>query len=162
MESNVVSGIAYSRDEAKMTLVSVADCPGIAAAIFGQLSDAGVNVDMIIQNIAEDGRTDMTFSCPTDQVMRAEKALQDSNPESQVNFQQLIADTNVAKISAVGIGMRSQSGVAAKMFKTLSDEGINIKVIATSEIKISVLIDRKYMELAVQALHDAFELEKTP
>ena len=162
MESNVVSGIAYSRDEAKMTLVSVADRPGIAAAIFGHLSDAGVNVDMIIQNIAEDGRTDLTFSCPTEQVIRAERALQDGNSKNHVNFQQLIADTNVAKISAVGIGMRSQSGVAAKMFKTLSDEGINIKVIATSEIKISVLIDRKYMELAVQALHDAFELDKNP
>ncbi|MFZ9071420.1 MAG: aspartate kinase [Paracoccaceae bacterium] len=159
MESNVVSGIAYSRDEAKMTLVSVADRPGTAAAIFGRLSDTGINVDMIIQNIAEEDLTDMTFSCPTDQVVRAEKALLAAKAEGQVSFKELIADTNVAKISAVGIGMRSQSGVAAKMFKTLSDEGINIKVIATSEIKISVLIDRKYMELAVQALHDAFELE---
>ncbi len=159
MESNVVSGIAYSRDEAKMTLVSVADRPGTAAAIFGRLSDAGINVDMIIQNIAEEDLTDMTFSCPTDQVVRAEKALLAAKADGQVSFKELIADTNVAKISAVGIGMRSQSGVAAKMFKTLSDEGINIKVIATSEIKISVLIDRKYMELAVQALHDAFELE---
>ena len=160
MESNVVSGIAYSRDEAKMTLVSVADRPGIAAAIFGPLSEAGVNVDMIIQNIAEEGRTDMTFSCPTDQVARAEQAMQEAKSSGDINFHDLIADTNVAKVSAVGIGMRSQSGVAAKMFKTLSDEGVNIKVIATSEIKISVLIDRKYMELAVQALHDAFELEK--
>jgi aspartate kinase len=160
MESNVVSGIAYSRDEAKMTLQSVADRPGIAAAIFGPLSNAGVNVDMIIQNIAEEGRTDMTFSCPTDQVIRAEKALNDAKDAGELNFADLIADTNVAKISAVGIGMRSQSGVAAKMFQTLSDEGINIKVIATSEIKISVLVDRKYMELAVQSLHDAFELEK--
>ena len=160
MESNIVSGIAYSRDEAKMTLVSVADRPGIAAAIFGPLSEAGVNVDMIIQNIAEAGRTDMTFSCPTDQVIRAEKALQDAKDTGVINFSELIADTQAAKVSAVGIGMRSQSGVAAKMFKTLSDEGINIKVIATSEIKISVLIDRKYMELAVQSLHDAFELDK--
>ena len=160
MESNVVSGIAYSRDEAKMTLVSVEDRPGIAAAIFGPLSDAGVNVDMIIQNIGEDGLTDMTFSCPTDQVLRAQKALNATKDSGALKYDELIADTNVAKISAVGIGMRSQSGVAAKMFKTLSDEGINIKVIATSEIKISVLIDRKYMELAVQALHDAFELEK--
>ena len=159
MESNVVSGIAYSRDEAKMTLVSVADRPGTAAAIFGRLSETGINVDMIIQNIAEEDLTDMTFSCPTDQVVRAEKALLAAKADGQVSFKELIADTNVAKISAVGIGMRSQSGVAAKMFKTLSDEGINIKVIATSEIKISVLIDRKYMELAVQALHDAFELE---
>ena len=160
MESNVVSGIAYSRDEAKMTLISVADRPGIAAAIFGPLSEAVINVDMIIQNIAEEGRTDMTFSCPTDQVLRAEKALNDAKSEGEINFSQLVADTNVAKISAVGIGMRSQSGVAAKMFRTLSNEGINIKVIATSEIKISVLVDRKYMELAVQSLHDAFELEK--
>ncbi len=160
MENRPVSGVAYSRDEAKMTLVSVADRPGIAAAIFGPLSDAGVNVDMIIQNIAEEGRTDMTFSCPTDQVKRAEKALNDAHERGDINFHGLVADTDVAKISAVGIGMRSQSGVAAKMFKTLSDEGVNIKVIATSEIKISVLVDRKYMELAVQALHDAFELEK--
>ncbi|SMC89173.1 aspartate kinase [Primorskyibacter flagellatus] len=160
MENRPVSGIAFSRDEAKMTLVSVADRPGIAAAIFGPLSDAGVNVDMIIQNIAEEGRTDMTFSCPTDQVLRAEKALTEAKTRGEINFNELIADKDTAKISAVGIGMRSQSGVAAKMFKTLSNEGINIKVIATSEIKISVLIDRKYMELAVQALHDAFELEK--
>ncbi|SDI68269.1 aspartate kinase [Lutimaribacter saemankumensis] len=160
MENRPVSGIAYSRDEAKMTLVSVADRPGIAAAIFGPLAESGVNVDMIIQNIAEEGRTDMTFSCPVDQVKRAEKALNDAKTAGHINFHDLIADTDVAKVSAVGIGMRSQSGVAAKMFKTLSDEGINIKVIATSEIKISVLIDRKYMELAVQALHDAFELEK--
>jgi len=159
MESNVVSGIAYSRDEAKMTLVSVEDRLGTAAAIFGRLSEANVNVDMIIQNIAEDGRTDMTFSCPTDQVARAEKALLDAKTENHVDFVDLIADMNAAKVSAVGIGMRSQSGVAAKMFKTLSDEGINIKVIATSEIKISVLIDRKYMELAVQSLHHAFGLE---
>ena len=158
MESNVVSGVAYSRDEAKMTLVSVADRPGIAAAIFVPLSEAGINVDMIIQNIAEGGRTDMTFSYPIDQVNKAEKSLHNAKETGLINFQELIADTNVAKISAVGIGMRSQSGVAAKMFQTLSDEGVNIKVIATSEIKISVLIDRKYLELAVQSLHDAFEL----
>ncbi|WP_135501486.1 aspartate kinase [Roseovarius aestuariivivens] len=160
MESNVVNGIAYSRDEAKMTLISVADRPGIAAAIFTPLSDAGVNVDMIVQNISEEGRTDMTFSCPTNQVARAEKALTDAKKKGDLNFHDLVADTNVAKISAVGIGMRSQSGVAAKMFQTLRDEGINIKVISTSEIKISVLIDRKYLELAVQALHDAFGLDK--
>ena len=160
MESNVVNGIAYSREEAKMTLVSVADRPGIAAAIFGPLAEAGVNVDMIVQNIAEDGRTDMTFSCPTEQVKRAEMALQAAKEAGDINYRELLADTEVAKVSAVGIGMRSQSGVAARMFRTLSDEGINIKVIATSEIKISVLIDRKYMELAVQALHDAFELDR--
>ncbi|WP_425045960.1 aspartate kinase [Primorskyibacter sp. S87] len=159
MESNVVSGVAYSRDEAKMTLLSVADRPGIASIIFGCLSDAGVNVDMIVQNISEEGRTDMTFSLPTDQVKRAEKALTDIKGKD-LNYAELVTDMDVAKVSVVGIGMRSQSGVAAKMFKVLSDEGINIRVITTSEIKISVLIDRKYMELAVQALHDAFELEK--
>ncbi len=160
MESKVVAGVAYSRDEAKMTLLSVADRPGIAATIFTSLSDAGVNVDMIVQNISEEGRTDMTFSCPTDQVARAERALAETKEHGVLNFAELVADTDVAKVSVVGIGMRSHTGVAAKMFKVLSDERINIKVITTSEIKISVLIDRKYMELAVQALHDAFELEK--
>ncbi|MBY6138928.1 aspartate kinase [Leisingera daeponensis] len=160
MESNVVNGVAYSRDEAKLTVQSVADRPGIAATIFTTLSDAGVNVDMIVQDVSEDGRTDMTFSCPTDQVARAEKALLAIKEQGELNYAELLADKDVAKVSVVGIGMRSQSGVAAKMFKVLSGEGINIKVITTSEIKISVLIDRKYMELAVQALHDAFELEK--
>ena len=160
MESNVVAGVAFSRDEAKMTLVSVADRPGIAAAIFTALSEGGVNVDMIVQNISEEGRTDMTWSCPVDQVKRAEKAMEKATGDGVINYQELIADTDVAKVSVVGIGMRSHTGVAAKMFQVLSGEGINIKVITTSEIKISVLIDRKYMELAVQALHDAFELDK--
>ena len=160
MESNVVAGVAYSRDEAKMTLISVADRPGIAAAIFGPLSEAGVNVDMIVQNISEEGRTDMTFSCPVDQVKRAERAMTDARERGEINFHDLVADTEVSKVSVVGIGMRSHAGVAAKMFRALRDENINIKFITTSEIKISVLIDRKYMELAVQALHDAFELEK--
>lgn len=160
MESNVVAGVAFSRDEAKMTLISVADRPGIAALIFTALSDAGVNVDMIVQNISEEGRTDMTFSCPTDQVARAEAAIAEAKTTGTINFAELIADTEVAKVSVVGIGMRSHTGVAAKMFQVMSTEGINLKVITTSEIKISVLIDRKYMELAVQALHDAFELDK--
>ena len=160
MESNVVAGVAYSRDEAKMTLISVADRPGIAAAIFGPLSKSGVNVDMIVQNISEDGRTDMTFSCPTDQVLRAEKSLQTAKDSGAINYHNLVADETVAKVSVVGIGMRSHAGVAATMFEALHGEGINIKVITTSEIKISVLIDRKYLELAVQTLHDAFELEK--
>ena len=160
MESNVVAGVAFSRDEAKMTLVSVADRPGIAALIFTALSDAGVNVDMIVQNISEEGRTDMTFSCPVDQVARADAAMAEAKANGTINFAELIADTEVAKVSVVGIGMRSHTGVAAKMFQVMSNEGINLKVITTSEIKISVLIDRKYMELAVQALHDAFELDK--
>ena len=160
MESKAVAGVAYSRDEAKMTLVSVADKPGIAAAIFGPLADAGVNVDMIVQNISEDGRTDMTFSCPVDQVLRAQKAMEEAQASGAINYHDLVADEGVAKVSIVGIGMRSHAGVAAKMFATLRDENINIKVITTSEIKVSVLIDRKYMELAVQALHDAFDLDK--
>ena len=160
MESNVVAGVAYSRDEAKMTLISVADRPGIAAAIFGPLSKSGVNVDMIVQNISEDGRTDMTFSCPTNQVLREEKSLQTAKDTGTINYHNLVADESVAKVSVVGIGMRSHAGVAATMFEALHGEGINIKVITTSEIKISVLIERKYMELAVQTLHDAFELEK--
>ena len=168
MESKVVSGVAYSRDEAKMTLVTVEDRPGIAAAIFGPLSDAGVNVDMIVQNISErnyeghpEAVTDMTFSCPINQVARARKAMEDARVAGHIKYDDLIVDTEVAKVSVVGIGMRSHAGVAAIMFKALSAENINIKVISTSEIKISVLIDRKYMELAVQALHDAFELEKS-
>ncbi len=160
MESNVVAGVAYSRDEAKMTVISVADRPGIASTIFTALSDEGVNVDMIVQNISDEGRTDMTFSCPTNQVARAEQALLRVKEKGDLNYAELVADNDVCKVSVVGIGMRSQSGVAAKMFKVLSDEGINIKVITTSEIKISVLVDRKYMELAVQSLHDAFELDK--
>ncbi len=160
MESNAVAGVAFSRDEAKMTLISVADKPGIAAAIFGPLADAGVNVDMIVQNISEDGRTDMTFSCPTDQVLRAAKAVNEAAARGEIAFHDLVTDDGVAKVSVVGIGMRSHAGVAAQMFKALRDENINIKVITTSEIKISVLIDRKYMELAVQALHDTFGLDK--
>ena len=167
MESKVVSGVAYSRDEAKMTLVRVEDRPGIAAAIFGPLADAGVNVDMIVQNISEtdapgDKRayTDMTFSCPTNQVLRAQKAIEEARDKGLFAYARLVVDSDVAKVSVVGIGMRSHAGVAARMFSALAAENVNIKVIATSEIKISVLIDRKYMELAVQALHDAFELDK--
>ncbi|HQU68437.1 MAG TPA: aspartate kinase [Albidovulum sp.] len=168
MESKVVSGVAYSRDEAKLTLVTVEDRPGVASAIFGPLSEAGVNVDMIVQNISEKDYdeahpgavTDMTFSCPVNQVARAKKAMEDARAAGKIKYEDLVVDTDVAKISVVGIGMRSHAGVAARMFEALAKENVNIKVIATSEIKISVLIDRKYMELAVQALHDAFELEK--
>ncbi|MCC7320351.1 MAG: aspartate kinase [Rubellimicrobium sp.] len=160
MEKKAVAGVAYSRDEAKVTLLAVADRPGIAAAIFGPLADAGVNVDMIVQNISEDGTTDMTFSCPVDQVEKARKAVEEARRRGDYSFADLIEDQGVAKVSVVGIGMRSHAGVAARMFKALAAEGINIKVITTSEIKISVLIDRKYMELAVQALHEAFDLDK--
>lgn len=167
MESKVVSGIAYSRDEAKITLVTVEDRPGISAAIFEPLAEAGVNVDMIVQNISEKDYenhpgavTDMTFSVPVGQVERARKCVEDARAAGHIAYDDLVVDDNVAKVSVVGIGMRSAAGVAARMFRALADENINIKVIATSEIKISVLIDRKYMELAVQALHDAFALDK--
>jgi aspartate kinase len=159
VESRVVSGIAHSRDEAQVTLISVADRPGIAAAIFGPLAEAGVNVDMIVQNIAEEGRTDMTFSCPVDDVEKAGRALEGAKAAGGINFHALDVNEEVAKVSIVGIGMRSHAGVAHKMFAALAEEGVNIRVITTSEIKVSVLIDRKYLELAVQALHDAFELE---
>lgn len=168
MESKVVSGIAFSREEAKITLFTIEDRPGVASAIFGPLADAGINVDMIVQNISEKNYdeahpgavTDMTFSCPINQVDRAKKALEDAQKAGKIGYDDLIIDTDVAKVSVVGIGMRSHAGVAAKMFSALSAENVNIKVISTSEIKISVLIDRKYMELAVQALHDAFDLDK--
>jgi aspartate kinase len=167
MESRAVSGVAYSRDEAKLTLVTVEDRPGIAAAIFGPLAEAGVNVDMIVQNISEkdygghsSAVTDMTFSCPVDQVARARKALENARASGAIAYDDLVVDTDVAKVSVVGIGMRSHAGVAAQMFSALAAENVNIKVITTSEIKISVLIDRKYMELAVQALHDAFGLDQ--
>ncbi|MEM7506619.1 MAG: aspartate kinase [Pseudomonadota bacterium] len=157
VEKNVVSGVAYSRNEAKVTLVKVPDRPGVAAAIFGPLSDAGVNVDMIVQNIGEDGATDMTFSVSTDEVEKARDAL--ARAQDDIRYAGLIVDDEVAKVSIVGVGMRSHAGVAQTMFSALAEEGVNIKVITTSEIKVSVLIDRKYMELAVQGLHKAFGLE---
>ncbi|MEL6767482.1 MAG: aspartate kinase [Pseudomonadota bacterium] len=159
LEQNVVSGVAYSRDEAKLTLLKVPDRPGIAASIFGPLADAGVNVDMIVQNIGADGMTDMTFSTSLADVARARAALDAA--QGDIRAQDLVVDETVAKVSVVGIGMRSHAGVAQRMFKALADEGVNIKVITTSEIKVSVLIDRKYMELAVQALHEAFDLATT-
>ena len=167
MESKVVSGVAYSRDEAKITLVTVEDRPGISAAIFAPLAEEGVNVDMIVQNISERNYehhsgavTDMTFSVPIAQVERARHAMEEARTKGRIAYDDLAVDTEVAKVSVVGIGMRSHAGVAARMFKALADENINIKVISTSEIKISVLIDRRYMELAVQALHDAFQLDR--
>ena len=160
MESRVVSGVAHSRDEAKVTVIGVPDRPGIAAALFGPLAEAGVNVDMIVQNIGADGRTDMTFSCPVDELPRAIAAIDAARASGALDFSGIDTDEDVAKVSIVGIGMRSQAGVAHHMFQALARDGVNIKVITTSEIKVSVLIDRKYLELAVQALHDAFDLDK--
>jgi aspartate kinase len=161
VESRVVSGIAHSRDEAKITIEDVPDLPGVAAAIFGRLADAGVNVDMIVQNIGIDGRADVTFSCPVDDIPRAHQALDQLRRNGEVDYSNVLTDAETAKVSIVGIGMRSQAGVAHRMFEALARDGINIKIITTSEIKVSVLIDRKYMELAVQALHDAFGLDQT-
>ncbi len=158
MEKNVVAGIAFSRDEAQMTLLSVADRPGIAAAIFGPLAAAGVNVDMIVQNVSEDGRTAVTFSLPVSQAARARQAMEEVRASGELSYGRLVTEEGLAKVSVVGIGMRSHAGVASRMFAALRDESINIKVISTSEIKISVLIERKYLELAVQALHEAFGL----
>ncbi|MEM1382343.1 MAG: aspartate kinase [Pseudomonadota bacterium] len=158
VEQNVVSGIAFQRDEAKITLVKVPDRPGVAASIFGPLAEAGVNVDMIVQNIGADGMTDMTFSVSATEVVPARAALEDA--AEAIGYAGLLLDDEVAKVSVVGIGMRSHAGVAQKMFAALAADGVNIKVITTSEIKVSVLIDRKYMELAVQALHKAFALDR--
>jgi aspartate kinase len=157
MEKPIVSGIAYSRDEAKVTLRRVPDRPGVAARIFGPLSDANVNVDMIVQNIGEDGNTDMTFTVSRADLPRARDILEKAKEE--LNYGSLIADPDVTKISVVGIGMRTHAGVASTMFKALSEKGINIQVISTSEIKVSVLVAADYTELAVRALHTAYGLD---
>ena len=160
LESKIISGISCSKEEAKITLTGVDDKPGVAAAIFGPLSESGINVDMIIQNISENNSTDLTFSCPSSQVLAAEEAIKMASKKNEISFKTHIIDANVAKVSLVGIGMRSHTGIAKKMFEALASENINILVISTSEIKISILVEQKYMELAVQTLHDAFELEK--
>jgi aspartate kinase len=158
VEKQVVSGIAYSRDEAKVTLTKVADRPGVAAAIFGPLADAAINVDMIVQNISDDGKaTDMTFTVGKADLDRCVKLLNDQ--KGKLGFVDLKPDPNVVKVSVIGVGMRSHAGVALAMFRTLADKGINIQVISTSEIKISVLIDAQYLELALRALHTAYELD---
>ncbi|HVC55778.1 MAG TPA: aspartate kinase [Stellaceae bacterium] len=158
VEKRVVSGIAYSRDEAKITVQHVADRPGVAAAIFGPLADAAVNVDMIVQNVSEDGRTtDLTFTVARTDLDRAVAVLEGCR--AQLGFDSLRPDANVVKISVIGVGMRSHAGVAKLMFQTLADKGINIQVISTSEIKVSVLIAAEYAELALRALHTAYGLD---
>ena len=160
VENKVIAGVAFSRDEAKLTVTGIEDRPGIAANIFGKLADQSVNVDMIVQNVSENGLTDMTFSCPVDQVARAKEALKKDAKKNILKYRQLLIDEEIAKVSIVGIGMKTHAGIAKMMFESLAKESINIIVISTSEIKISVLISRKYLELAVQTLHDTFELEK--
>ena len=158
VEQQVVSGIAYSKDEAKITLVKVADRPGIAAGIFGPLADAAINVDMIVQNVSEDGKsTDLTFTVTKADLDRTVQVLE--SRKADLDYKAITPDPNVVKISVIGVGMRSHAGVAQTMFKTLADRGINIQVISTSEIKISVLINEEYTELALRALHTAYGLD---
>jgi aspartate kinase len=157
VEKQNVSGIAYSRDDAKITLRRVPDRPGIAAAVFGALTDHNVNVDMIVQNVSADGLTDMTFTVSKSDLPRAQATLAEA--KTQIGFSEVLADPNVAKISVVGVGMRSHAGVANTMFRALADKAINIQVISTSEIKVSVLVAAEYTELAVRALHTAYGLD---
>jgi aspartate kinase len=158
VEKQVVSGVTYSSDEAKITLLRVPDRPGVAAAIFGPLADAGINVDMIVQNVSEDGKTtDLTFTVGRADLERAVSLLETHH--DGIPWQRIIPDRNVVKVSVVGVGMRSHSGVARTMFKALADKNINIQVITTSEIKVSVLIAADYTELAVRTLHSAFDLD---
>ena len=159
LEQEVVTGIAYAKDEAQISLRRVEDRPGVAAAIFGPLAEAHVNVDMIVQNISEAGtHTDMTFTVPASDVEKAKAAL--AAKQSEIGYDVIQSETELAKISVIGIGMRSHSGVAASAFKALSQKGINIKAITTSEIKISILIDGAYAELAVRTLHSCYGLDK--
>jgi aspartate kinase len=158
LEKSVVSGIAFSKDEAKITVTRVADRPGVAAAIFGPLAESNINVDMIVQNVSLDGSsTDITFTVPRADLPRAVERLEKAR--TGLKFAEIKSDTNVAKVSVIGVGMRSHAGVALKMFETLAGKGINIQVISTSEIKISVLVAAEYTELAVRALHTAYELD---
>jgi aspartate kinase len=159
VEQAIVSGITYSRDEAKITLTNVPDLPGAAAGIFGPLTDAAIIVDMIVQNGAADGTTtDMTFTVGQEDLSRAVKVLEDLRDD--LGYADLRADANVVKVSVIGVGMRSHAGVAQSMFKTLAEKGINIQVISTSEIKISVLVAEEYTELAVRGLHAAYGLDQ--
>lgn len=159
VEQQLVSGIAYSRDEAKITLVKVPDKPGVAAAIFGPLADGGINVDMIVQNTSEDGKfTDMTFTVGRAEFERAIHIIERNH--SSIGYQKLLTDKGVAKVSVIGVGMRAHAGVAQAMFKTLAEKGINIQVISTSEIKISVLIAAEFTDTAVRALHTTYGLDK--
>jgi len=158
VEKKPVSGIAYSRDEAKITLHRIDDQPGVAAKIFGPLADAGVNVDMIVQNVSPDGKkTDLTFTCSRTELGRALDAIEKAR--DVIAYREVTSAADVAKISIIGIGMRAHPGVAQTMFRTLADKGINVQVISTSEIKVSVLIAEEYVELAVRALHSAYELD---
>jgi aspartate kinase len=159
MEQAVVSGIAFNRDEAKITVVGVPDTPGIAYQILGKVAEANIDVDVIIQNVSHDGKTDFSFTVHRNDYQRTLDLL-NNNVQSTLGAKEIVGDPKICKVSIVGIGMRSHAGIASTMFKTLSDESINIQMITTSEIKTSVVIDEKYMELAVRALHKAFGLDE--
>jgi aspartate kinase len=159
VEQQVVTGIAFSKDEAQVSIRRVPDRPGVAAAIFGPLADANINVDMIVQNVSADGSTtDLTFTVPNSDYERARITIEKA--KSAINYERLDSATDVAKVSVIGIGMRSHAGVAAQAFKALSEQKINIRAITTSEIKFSVLIDSAHTDLAVRTLHSLYKLDK--
>ncbi len=162
MERVVVSGVAYNKDQAQVTIKGVPDQPGIAARIFGPISDSGIVVDVIIQNTAEDGLTDVTFTVTRGDLERTLAMAEDSARNVGVHDSEILTNPNVAKVGIIGVGMQNHAGVASKMFRTLAEHGINIILITTSEIKVSVIIDERYTELAVRALHEAFGLDKEP
>jgi aspartate kinase len=158
MEQPIISGIAFNRDEAKITVLGVPDKPGIAYQILGPIADANIDVDMIIQNTGADGATDFTFTVHKNEMNKALAILNDK-VQAHIGAREISGDDKIAKVSVVGVGMRSHVGIASQMFRTLAEEGINIQMISTSEIKIAVVVDEKYLELAVRVLHKAFELE---
>ena len=160
MENPAISGIAFNRDEAKLTIVGVPDTPGVAYQILGPIGDANVEVDVIVQNVGQDNTTDFTFTVHRNELEKAEAILRAT--AKKLGARDVKTDAKICKVSVVGVGMRSHAGIASKMFKALADVSINILMITTSEIKISVVIDEKYMELAVRALHSTFELDQPP
>jgi aspartate kinase len=159
MEKAVISGVAFSRDEAKITVMEVPDRPGIAYAILGPIADAHIDVDVIVQNVGHDGMTDMTFTVHRNDYAKALRILKEQ-VQPHIKCREVSGDDRIAKVSIVGLGMRSHAGIAAQMFRTLAEEGINIQMISTSEIKITIVIEEKYTELAVRVLHKAFELDR--
>jgi aspartate kinase len=158
MEAPLISGIAFSRDEAKITVRGVPDKPGIAYRLLGDIAAANINVDMIVQNVGADGTTDFTFTVPRNDFKKAMETVKKT--AGQFAAREVTGDDKIVKISVVGVGMRSHAGIASQMFKALADEGINIQMISTSEIKISVVVEEKYLELAVRTLHSTFGLDK--
>lgn len=160
MEQPLIAGVAFNRDEAKLTILGVPDRPGIAFQILGPVADKNIEVDMIVQNVGQDGTTDFTFTVHRNEYKKALAVLQEL--KAKLGAREVVGDDKIVKVSVVGVGMRSHAGVASKMFKALSDEGVNIRMISTSEIKISVVVDEKYLELAVRALHTAFGLDAQP